>query len=84
MSTDSHEVEKWMPIAEAAEELGTTPLNVLMHIKRGLMTGLEHDGDWRVDPESVSTLIRKRQEGEVSDVCQSSCAKQAGGCGSCA
>jgi hypothetical protein len=74
----------WFSLDQAAEVLGSTPLNVLMYIKRGLLTALEHDGDWRVDPDSLAMLIRKRGEGNAPAVCRSACAKQAGGCGSCA
>lgn len=83
MKADHNNGEHWMSLAQAAEALGSTPLNVLMHIKRGLLTGQERAGDWQVDPESVATLLRRRQEGNLSAVCRSGCAKQAGGCGSC-
>lgn len=84
MKPDHDDTEHWFSLAEAAEVLGSTPLNVLMHIKRGLLSGLERDGDWRVDPDSLAALIRKREEGNVPAVCQSGCAKKAEGCGSCA
>lgn len=76
--------EHWFSLAQASEVLGSTPLNVLMHIKRGLLTGLERNGDWQVDPDSLATLISKRGEGNVPAVCQSGCAKKADGCRSCA
>jgi hypothetical protein len=82
MSIDSHHGENWTPIAEAAQLLGTTPLNVLMHIKRGLLVGVELDSSWLVKPESLATLLRKRSEGKVSAVCRSGCSK-AHGCKSC-
>lgn len=82
MNNDSHVVENWMPIAEAAPLLGTTPLNVLMHIKRGFLLGEERDGEWLVDAASLVALVRKRSAGEVPAVCQSGCSK-AHGCQSC-
>jgi hypothetical protein len=83
MKIDSHDVAGWTPVAEVAQRLGTTPLNVLMHIKRGLLAGAEREGGWLVDPESLATLLSKRAAGELPAVCQSGCAKKAGGCGTC-
>lgn len=83
MKADHDNGERWMTLAQAAEALGSTPLNVLMHIKRGLLTGLEQAGGWQVDTESVSMLLGKRRGGAAPVVCTSSCARKAGGCGSC-
>lgn len=65
-----------VPIAVVAEKLNTTPLNVLMHIKRGLLTGIEEDGGWRVDCHSLDALLAKTGGSKAEDVCASSCAKQ--------
>jgi hypothetical protein len=83
MKSDRHDVTGWTPVAEVAQRLGTTPLNVLMHIKRGLLVGIEQEGGWLVDPESLAALLGKRAAGELPAVCQSGCSKKAGGCGSC-
>jgi hypothetical protein len=82
MDTDSHDVAGWTPVAEVAQRLGTTPLNVLMHIKRGLLTGREQEGGWLVDPESLAALLRKRDVGELPALCRSGCSKNHG-CQSC-
>jgi len=82
MNNDHSNVGEWLPLAHAAERLGTTPLNVLMHIKRGLLLGEENAGGWQVGSASLAALIRKREEGEVPAVCQSGCGK-AHGCKSC-
>ncbi len=74
----------WVPIARVAEELGSTPLNVLMYIKRGLLVGEEIDGQWQVETRSLSELLRRRLAGNAPAVCRSACARHAGGCGSCA
>ena len=84
MTSDGNKADNWIPTAQAAEKLGTTPLHILMHIKRGLLLGVENDGVWVVESASLEALIRKRQAGNVSVVCQKGCAKHAGGCGSCA
>ena len=82
MNTDNHEIESWMPITEAARLLGSTPLNVLMHIKRSLLVGRESEDGWLVDPVSLTALLDKRREGAVPAVCQSGCSKKHG-CQSC-
>ena len=82
MDTDSHDVAGWTPVAEVAQRLGTTPLNVLMHIKRGLLIGVEREDGWLVAPESLATLIQQRAAGELPAVCQSGCSKNHG-CQSC-
>jgi hypothetical protein len=82
MKSDSHDVAGWPPVADVAQQLGTTPLNVLMHIKRGLLAGVEQEGGWLVDPESLTTLIQQRVAGELPAVCQSGCSKKHG-CQSC-
>ncbi|NJC89169.1 MAG: hypothetical protein FIB02_11675 [Desulfuromonas sp.] len=76
--------ETGVSLAQAAEALGSTPLNVLMHIKRGLLVGREQAGGWLVDPVSLEALLRRRHGGELPVVCKSGCGKKAGGCGSCA
>jgi hypothetical protein len=83
MSTDNCNAENWVPVAVAAQLLGTTPLNVLIHIKRGLLAGVERESGWLVDSESLAALVGRRRAGEVTAVCQSGCGKKASGCGSC-
>lgn len=72
-----------LSIAAVAETMKTTPLNVLMHIKRGLLHGVEEDGVWMIDPESLETLMSATGGSKVEDVCASGCAKKhacGGGC----
>lgn len=82
MQSDRHDVAGWTPVAEVAQIMETTALNVLMHIKRGLLVGREREGGWLVDPESLAALLRKRAAGELPAVCQSGCSKNHG-CQSC-
>ena len=84
MITSHHDTEQWLPMTQAAKKLGTTQLNVLMHIKRGLLVGVEREDVWWVDPDSLAVLLRKRTEGTLPAVCSGGCAQKAGGCGSCA
>jgi hypothetical protein len=70
-----------LPLQVAAERLGTTPLNVLMHIKRQLLTAEERDGQWYVDAASLQAL-QASQGTTAKSLCRSQCAAS-GGCKSC-
>ncbi len=72
-----------LPLEEAAAQLATTPLNVLMHIKRGVLAGVETTDGWEIMAASLAALLQQRAEGAAPVVCASGCSK-AGGCGSCA
>jgi len=70
-------------ILEVAEQMNTTPLNVLMHIKRGLLQGVEIDGLWWVDNDSLALFLAGNGEAKSADVCASGCAGRhacGGGC----
>ncbi|MGK2907287.1 MAG: hypothetical protein ACSLFH_13230 [Desulfuromonadales bacterium] len=72
-----------LPIPVVAEKLNTTPLNVLMHIKRGLLQGVEEDGIWLVDVQSLEALLTKTGGSKAEDLCASGCTKKhacSGGC----
>ena len=79
---ESNGTSSWMTLAQAAECLNTTALNVLMHIKRGLLAAEEREDGWRVDPTSLDALLEKRRDGEAPAVCASGCGKTHG-CQSC-
>lgn len=67
-----------------AEALKTTPLNILMHVKRGMLDGTEEEGGWMIDKASLDALVEKTGGGKAADVCDSGCAKKhacGGGCG---
>ena len=73
-----------LTISEAAKILQTTPLNVLMHIKRGLLLGTEEDDGWMIDKISLDALLAKTGGVKADEVCSSGCAKKhacGGGCG---
>ena len=74
----------WIPLAQAADVLGRTPLNVLLLVKRGLLSGVEREDAWLIDPDSLAALLCDRSAGEVPTGCQSACAGSHGRCGSCA
>ncbi|MDH3998208.1 MAG: hypothetical protein OET90_05160 [Desulfuromonadales bacterium] len=73
-----------MSISTVAETLNTTPLNVLMHVKRGMLDGAEEEGGWMINKASLDALLAKTGGGKAADVCASGCAKKhgcGGGCG---
>lgn len=65
-----------IPLPEAAKQMKTTPLNVLMHIKRGLLKAVEIDGEWQVETESLAALLEKTGGSKAQDVCASGCSKK--------
>jgi len=72
-----------LPLASVAEKMNTTPLNVLMHIKRGMLTGVEEEGGWMIDIQSLEALMAKTGGSKAEDLCSSGCAKKhacGGGC----
>jgi hypothetical protein len=72
-----------LPISIVAEKMKTTPLNVLMHIKRGMLAGVEDDGIWMIDCQSLGALMAKTGGNKADDICASGCAKKhacGGGC----
>jgi len=75
--------EQMISITETAKRLQTTPLNILMHIKRGLLKGVEQDGVWLIEQASLDALLQKTGGVKASDVCASGCSKKhacGGGC----
>lgn len=68
-------------LAEAASRLKSTPLNVLMHIKRGLLTAEEIDGQWWIDGASLAEFQQHHQGKSAANLCQSSCSHKCPSCG---
>ena len=73
--------EATIPLDEAADRLQSTPLNVLMHIKRELLSGEEIDGNWFVDTAALDALLAQREDSPSENLCQSSCAHKCPSCG---
>jgi hypothetical protein len=55
MSTDEKKIEL-MLLEDAAAELATTGLRLLMLIREGKLAGIETDGEWRISRESLERL----------------------------
>ena len=62
-----------LPIAAVAERMETTQLNVLMHIKRGLLKGEEIDGDWFVPAAAVDSYLKEKGAAAHGSLCKSHC-----------
>lgn len=71
----------FLPLETATQQLGTTPLNVLMHIKRRLLVAEDRDGQWYVDSASL-TALQLDKGGADKSLCRSQCAAS-GGCKTC-
>ena len=60
-----------LAVAEAAVSMKTTPMNVMMHIKRGLLRGEEVDGAWYVSADSLASYLSDPERDQPSSVCHS-------------
>lgn len=68
-------------LEEAAGRLQSTPLNVLMHIKRGLLIGEEIDGSWLVEVAALERFLAEKAVAPQAPLCQSACAHKCPSCG---
>ena len=70
-----------VPLDEAAEELTTTGLRLLMLIREGTLKGYEGEGGWQITSQSLERL---RASGGTPPVqqkgCASSCTASTCGC----
>ncbi|MDX2480845.1 MAG: ADP-ribosyl-[dinitrogen reductase] hydrolase [Desulfuromusa sp.] len=69
-----------LAIADVAAAMKTTTLNVMMHIKRGLLSGEEIDGDWYVLADTLAEYQKESGDSAHGNLCKSSCGH---GCSSC-
>ncbi|HEX9777776.1 MAG TPA: hypothetical protein VGA63_06465 [Geopsychrobacteraceae bacterium] len=67
----------------AAQRLNTTPLNVLMHIKRGLLKGQEFDGGWFVLADSLERFIAENGGEKSAALCRKGCSGNSSCASSC-
>ena len=68
------EAPSHIPIADAAAELQTTSLRILMLIKQKVMAGHQVDGEWHVDKESLACFRGYSADCSDRKKCPSSCA----------
>lgn len=64
-------------LEQAAEMLGTTSVNILMNLKRGLLQGREIDGLWYVSRASIAAHGGDTRSAVAAPMCRRST------CGSC-
>ncbi|SHJ72581.1 hypothetical protein SAMN02745165_03018 [Malonomonas rubra DSM 5091] len=74
------EIEK-LTVDEVATTMKTTPVNVMMHIKRGLLAGEEIDGSWYVAADSLASYLNDANRGHNGSVCKAK-SHCGGGCSS--
>jgi hypothetical protein len=75
---------EYLTVEETAASLNTTPMAILMLLRRGGLLGKEvESGGWLVERGSLEQLRAARQGDAPLIECRSSCAAKAGGCASC-
>ncbi len=73
--------EEQLPLMEAAKELNTTHLKVLMLIKRNALSGEMVDGEWHVDRASLDCFLEHGADLRGQMGCRTSCGTASCGCG---
>ncbi len=66
---------------EAAAELKTTRLRIMMLIKEGMLKGAEEGGEWFVDRESIDCFKAHGGDVKAQRTCRTSCGGNCGGHG---
>ena len=69
-----------IPIMEAAEELQTTHLRILMLLKHGAATGCQVDGEWYVEKNSLACLKTHGLDRLEPAGCATTCKASTCGC----
>lgn len=69
---------EYLPVTEAAEQLGTTHLRILMLIKEGTLKGRQEGEEWLVTRESLDCFQKHGGDLQVQAKCRTSCG---GNCG---
>lgn len=76
------EVKHELPISKAATLLNTTELNLLMHIKRGNLSGCEKEGQWYLAQKSFDDFLAQNQQKTSNAISATPhCGHGCGGCG---
>lgn len=69
---------KYLTVQDAARELSTTHLKILMLIKQGTLQGVMDGGEWQVETTSVENLKAHGIDPVAQPSCRTSCT--ASGC----
>lgn len=70
-----------LSLFEAAKELKTTHLKVLMLLKQNALTGDMIDGEWYVDRVSLDCFLEHGADLQAPGGCRTSCNAKSCGCG---
>jgi hypothetical protein len=75
---------EYLSTDEAATALSTTPMAILMLLRRGGLSGMEvAEGVWQIERNSLEQLLSSRPNDAPLIECRSGCASKAGGCAAC-
>jgi hypothetical protein len=72
--------DEMVQIDDAAEELSTTGLRLLMLLRDGTLVGREDHGDWQITRESLERLKKAGISVPAQKGCASSCRAATCGC----
>ena len=70
-----------LTLSKTAQLLKTTQVNVLMHVRKGLLEQVEEDGLWYVTIDSFEAFVSQHGIRKSDSVCASGCGRHAS-CGS--
>lgn len=72
--------EERITVSEAAGELGTTRLRLLMLLREGVVEGEQVDGEWHLSRASLDAIRAMGGPAPVSTSCRTSCTATTCGC----
>lgn len=75
---DANGKGRYISVQDAARELSTTHLKVLMLVKQGVLEGVMEGGEWQVSSSSVECLKEHGIDPATQASCRTSCT--ASGC----
>lgn len=67
-----------IPVLEAAREVGSTHLRLLMLVKQGKLPGEMRDGEWFVSRDALAGFAAAEGESRPVPACAASCASSCG------
>lgn len=65
---------------EAAQQLRTTPMRILMLLKEQALTGSQQEGGWYVSQPSVACALAHGTDQHVAKGCRTHCSSSGCGC----
>jgi len=73
-----------LSLTKTAQLLKTTQVNILMHVRKGLLKQVEKDGIWYITIASLEGFVSENGVRKSDRVCASGCSRHASCGGSCA